>query len=73
MPASTLPESCPIPLTGPADRAELLELLTRLTQEAKMPDGVKRARFVRIPADLYMAAHAIVRRELADMAEHQTP
>lgn len=55
------PESIMAP---PADRAELLDLLTRLTQEAKMPDSVKNARFVRVPADLYMAAHDMVRREL---------
>jgi hypothetical protein len=55
--------------TPPASRNDLLEIITRLTQEAKMPDGVKNARFVRIPADLYLAAHDVVRRELAGMAE----
>ncbi len=49
----------------PADRGELLAILTRITQDAKMPAGVKNARFVRVPADLYLAVHDVVRRELA--------
>jgi hypothetical protein len=53
----------------PASRAELLELVTRLTQEAKMPPSVKNARFVRVPAHLYLVAADVVRRELASLAE----
>lgn len=67
MPGGPAPILEPIVLP-PADRSELLDLLTRITQQAKMPDGVKRARFVRIPAQLYMDAHAIVRRELVNIA-----
>lgn len=70
-----MPPGDPVPVTEllppPADREELLEVLTRITQEAKMPAGVKNARFVRVPADLYLAAHDVVRRELADVMAAQ--
>lgn len=66
MPAGPAPQLEPF-VAPPADRAELLALLTRITQEAKMPPGVKNARFVRVPADLYLAAHDVVRRELASL------
>lgn len=65
LPMAASPAPAPEPImAAPADRAELLEILTRLTQEAKMPTGLKNARFVRVPATLYMAAHDAVRREL---------
>jgi len=66
MPGKPLPDLAPI-MAPPAPREELLVLLTRITQEAKMPPGVKNARFVRVPADLYLAAHDVVRRELASV------
>lgn len=66
MPAASSPEPLVI-VSPPADREELLAILTRITQEAKMPPGVKHARFVRVPADLYLAAHDVVRRELASV------
>lgn len=45
-------------------REELLAIVTSITQDAKMPPGVRNARFVRIPAHLYLSAHDMVRREL---------
>ena len=66
LPMPAIPADPVTPAPEPAaERGELLALLTRITQEAKMPAGVKNARFVRLPADLYLAAHAIVVRELA--------
>lgn len=69
MPAGEAPRLEPITVP-PADRAELLAILTRITQEAKMPPGIRNARFVRVPADLFLLAHDAVRRELASFVEN---
>lgn len=62
------PEPAPEP-APPVSRRDLIQLLTRITQEAKMPPSVTRAKFVRLPAELYMEAHAVVLRELGGLAQ----
>lgn len=63
----------PMAAQPPASRGELLALVTRLTQEAKMPPSVKNAHFVRVPSSLYLDAAELVRRELANLSNLAEP
>lgn len=63
----------PIEPLLPATREELVELVAKIGLSCKMPPGVKNARFVRLPSELFLEVSAIVSRELADFVVEEVP
>jgi hypothetical protein len=67
LPMPPSPVEAPPP-PAPADRQELLALLTQIGSQCRMPPGLKQAQFVRLPAALFQQVHDVMQRELAALA-----